>query len=322
MNRLESRLPRALTRIALGGAPLGGLFAAVSEDDAFATLDAAWNAGIRYFDTAPLYGFGLSEQRMGAFLRTKPRGEYVLSTKVGRVLEPTRGSGDRSGSLGAFVGALPNDAIFDFSADAVKRSLDESLGRLGLERIDIAFLHDPDDYYAEAVEQAYPALHSLREAGVVGAIGAGMNQWQMLDRFVRACNLDCVLLAGRYTLLDRSGAATLLPLCRERGVAVMAAGVFNSGILARDEPSSDATFNYVPAPPDVLARARALAAVCRRGGVSLAAAAVQFALRNPAVASVVLGMRNAAEVRANVAALNVPIADELWAELDAVVASP
>jgi D-threo-aldose 1-dehydrogenase len=312
------RPPLALTSIGMGGAPLGGLFAAVSDETAFAALEAAWNSGIRYFDTAPLYGFGLSEQRMGAFLRTKPREAFVLSTKVGRVLRPSRGEPDTSGSLGAFVGALPNDAVFDFSADAVRESLDSSLMRLGLDRVDIVYLHDPDEQYESALQYAYPVLHALREQGVVRAIGVGMNQWEMLERFVRACDLDAILLAGRYTLLDRSAALRLLPACAQRGVAVLAAGVFNSGILASNAPGPDATYNYVAAPDAIRRAARLLADACDRYGVPLAAAAIQFPLRHPAVAGVILGMRSPDEVAANTAHLHVSIPDELWSEFDAL----
>lgn len=318
--RTSGRLSLAFTEIAFGGAPLGGLFSAVSETAAMEALEAAWEAGIRAFDTAPLYGFGLSERRLGAFLRTKPRDAYVLSTKVGRVLRPSRGGPDASGSLGAFVGALPNDAVFDFSADAIRRSFESSLERLGVDPpIDLVYLHDPDDFYEAAVSEAYPVLHEFRAQGIVRAIGAGMNQWQMLEQLVRQCDLDAVLLAGRYTLLDRSGAATLLPLCSERGIAVLAAGVFNSGILAQPEPADDATYNYVPAPPEILSLARALARVCARNNVSLPAAAIQFPLRDPAVAAVILGMRSAQEVRQDIAYRQEPIAPEVWTELDAVV---
>jgi len=174
--------------------------------------------------------------------------EFVLSTKVGRLLRPRRGAGDTGGSIGSFVGALPNDAVYDFSADAVRRSLDESVTRLGLDRIDIAFIHDPDDYFDAALRAAYPVLRDLRGSGVLQAIGAGMNQWQMLARFIERCDLDVVLLAGRYTLLDRGAGETFLPLCLRREVAVVAGGVFNSGILAQAEPRDDATCNYVQSP--------------------------------------------------------------------------
>jgi D-threo-aldose 1-dehydrogenase len=312
------RAPLNITRLGFGGAPLGGLFEAVSADAAFCALQAGWDAGIRYFDTAPLYGFGLSEQRLGEFLRTKPRDEFVLSTKVGRLLRPTRGTGDTGGSLGAFVGALPNDAIFDFHADAVRRSIDDSLVRLGVDRIDVAFIHDPDDYFEDALHEAYPVLRELRDTGVLKAIGAGMNQWQMLEQFVEQCDLDVVLLAGRYTLLDRSAATSFLPLCTQREVAVIAAGVFNSGILARAQPPDDATYNYVPAPPAVLERARTMAQACARYGVSLPAAAIQFPLRHPAIASDLLGMRTASEVNENLAHFAQKLPAALWEELDQI----
>lgn len=309
--------PLHVSQLGFGGAPLGGLFSAVSDDAAFGALQAAWDAGIRYFDTAPLYGYGLSEQRMGAFLRTKPRDSFVLSTKVGRVLQPTRGAGDTGGSLATFVGALPNDAVFDFRADAVKRSLDASLNRLGLDRIDLAFIHDPDEYFDIALHETYPALNGLREQGVVRAIGSGMNQWQMLEQFVERCDFDAVILAGRYTLLDRSAAATFLPLCERRRVAVIAAGVFNSGILAHADPADSATYDYVAAPAAVLERVRAVAAVCARYGATLPAAAIQFPLRHGGIAGVLLGMRTAAEVVANAAHFRTPLPAQLWEELEA-----
>ena len=305
-----------LSRVGFGGAPLAGLYTAVSEGAAFASLQAAWDAGVRYFDTAPLYGFGLSEQRMGAFLRTKPREEFVLSTKVGRLLRPRRGAGETGGSIGAFAGALPNDAFYDFSGDAIRRSLDESLVRLGLDRIDIAYIHDPDDWFDVALHEAYPVLRDLRDTGVLRAIGAGMNQWQMLERFIDCCDFDIVLLAGRYTLLDRSAGETFLPLCLQRKVAVVAGGVFNSGILAQAQPRDDATCDYVQASPEVLERARAMARACARYGTTLSAAAVQFPLRHPAVTSLLLGTRNAAEVVANASALTERLPDALWDELD------
>jgi D-threo-aldose 1-dehydrogenase len=310
-----------ITTLGFGGAPLGGLYDAVSEEAAHGALQAAWDAGIRYFDTAPLYGFGLSEQRLGAFLRSKPRAEFVLSTKVGRLLRPTQGAGNTGGSLGAFVGALPNDAIFDFRADAVRRSIDESLARLGMDRIDIAYIHDPDDFFDLAVREAYPALRELRETGVLRAIGAGMNQWHMLEHFIERCDFDMVLLAGRYTLLDRSAAATFLPRCVERNVVVIAAGVFNSGILAQADPADDATYNYVPAPRALVERARAMAKACTRFGVTLPAAAIQFPLRHPAIASALLGMRSAGEVALNVTYAAQALPEALWTELDLIAAS-
>lgn len=303
----------ALPRIGFGGAPIGGLYEAVSEEQARDTLEAAWTCGIRYFDTAPLYGYGLSETRLGRFFADKPRGEYVLSTKVGRVLVPRDRKHESDGSLASFAGALPNDAIFDFTADGIGRSIEASLERLQVSYIDIAYVHDPDDFLEQAVSQAIPALQRLRDEGLVKAVGAGMNHCAPLERLVRACDLDAIMLAGRYTLLDREAEASLLPLCRERGVRVVAAGVFNSGILAA--PRSRATYDYAPAPPRVVQRAKRVEEVCERYGASLTAAAIAFPLRNPAVDSVVLGMRSPDEVRADMGAAKQPLPDALWDEL-------
>ncbi|GAA0412060.1 aldo/keto reductase [Microbispora corallina] len=279
-------------------------------------MDAAWDAGIRFFDTAPHYGLGLSERRLGDALRERPRDEYAISTKVGRLLVPGDGTGTDDQGF-----AVPNTLrrVWDFSRDGVRRSLEESLGRLGLTRVDLVLLHDPDNHWKEAVSEAYPALAELRDQGVVGAIGAGMNQWQMLADLVRETDLDVVLLAGRYTLLDRSGEDVLLPLCRERGVSVVAGAVFNSGLLARHDPGG--TYNYGPVPPELLERAREIARVCERHGVTLPQAAMAFPLRHPAVASVVIGMRSAGEVRQNMDLAARPIPDALWADLDALAAS-
>jgi D-threo-aldose 1-dehydrogenase len=292
-------------RFALGCAPLGGLFAPVSDDDARATIDCAWELGVRFFDTAPLYGSGLSERRLGAALREQPRAEFEVSTKVGRLLVPGEPSA-------MFSGAERAAPVFDFSADGVRRSLAESLDRLGLDRVDTVLIHDPDDHLEQALAEAYPALEALRDERVVARIGVGMNQWQALARFVRETDVDCVLVAGRYTLADRSAGDELLPLCRERGCDVLAAGVFNSGLLAHGT-----TFDYLPAPPELVDRARVLAVTCERWNVPLQAAALQFPLRHPAVTSIVVGCRSAAEVDEDVALLGHPIPDALWAELDA-----
>ncbi|MFL5926824.1 MAG: aldo/keto reductase [Gaiellaceae bacterium] len=278
----------------------------MSEDAARATVDRAWEAGVRFFDTAPLYGSGLSERRVGAALRERPRDQYVLSTKVGRLLVAGAPSP-------LFPGAPPTAPVFDFSADGVRRSLAESLERLGLDRVDVALIHDPDDHLEQALAEAYPALHELRAQGVVRRIGAGMNQWQALARFVRETDVDCVLLAGRYTVLDRSAGAELLPLCETRGCGVFAAGVFNSGLLA-----GGATYDYLPAPRELVARARELAASCERWNVPLKAVALQFPLRHAAVESVLVGCRTPAEVDEDLALLDVPIPPGLWTELEVV----
>ena len=274
-------------------------------------IEAAWSAGIRYFDTAPLYGLGLSEQRLGAVLRTKPRDQFVISTKVGRLLRE-----DAPPEVGqAWKGTPPVNPVFDFSYDATMRSVEESLNRLGLDRVDVLLIHDPDQHFEQALSGAYRALDRLRSDGTVRAIGAGMNQAEMLGRFAREANFDCFLLAGRYTLLDRSGADDLLPLCLERGISVIAGGVFNSGILA--ESGSNRHYNYEQAPPDVIATAQRIKATCERHGVDVKAAALQFPLRHPAVVSVLTGCRSVAELEENVRLFDTPIPDELWKELDA-----
>ena len=303
-----------VTAVGFGGAPLGGLHHAVDDATAAATVDAAWDAGIRFFDTAPHYGLGLSERRLGEALRTRRRGDYVVSTKVGRTLVPDPGGSARRDDEGFDVAAT-HRRVWDFSADGVRRSLDASLERLGLDRVDLVLLHDPDDHRRQAFDEAYPALHELRAQGVVGAVGAGMNQWPMLADMVRTLDLDVVLLAGRYTLLDPSAGDVLLPLCLERGVAVVAGGVFNSGLLAQPVVASEATFDYRPAAAQLVARARSIAAVCGRHGVTLPQAAVAFTSGHPAVASVLLGMRSPAEVAEDVALLDAAVPGELWSEL-------
>ena len=247
--RLGRRGPE-VTRLGLGGAPLGNMFTTVADDDAQATVDAAWDAGIRYFDTAPFYGHGLAEQRLGAALAGRPRDEYVISTKVGRVLVPSTGA-----DTSIFKIEPDLAAVFDYSRDGVLRSFEASLARLGLDRVDVVLVHDPDSHEDDALAGAFPALLALRDQGVVGAIGAGMNQSAMLQRFVERVDLDCVLLAGRYTLLDRSG-AELLDRCAERSVGVIIGGVFNSGVLAQPDPS--ATYDYWPAPDRPRSRPRSI----------------------------------------------------------------
>lgn len=303
-----------VTRLGLGCAPLANLYTASSDADARATVDAAWDAGIRWFDTAPLYGHGLSERRLGEALRGRPRGEYVLASKVGRLLRP----GVDPGTI--FADVPPLRPEFDFSHDGALRSIGESLARLGLDRLDVVHVHDPDAHEAEAVAGAFRALRRLRDEKVVGAVGAGMNQSAMLTRFVERGLVDCVLVAGRYTLLDGSAARDLLPAAQRAGVAVIAAGVFNSGLLAA--PREGATYDYVRAKPELVARACALEAVCTRFGVSLRAAALQFPLRHPAVGCVLAGARSPAEVRDAAAQLAAPLPPELWAELARAAAAP
>jgi D-threo-aldose 1-dehydrogenase len=284
-----------VTRFSLGGAPLGGLFSPVDDEDATATLEAAWQGGVRSFDTAPLYGHGLSEHRVGTFLATKPRDLFVLSTKVGRLL-----SGDA--------------ALFDFSRDGVRASLEASLERLGLDRVDVALIHDPDDHFDEAMYQSYPALEELRTEGVVRAIGLGMNQAEMLERFVRDTDIDCVLVAGRYSLLDDRAAAGLFAAAIERGVSVLVGGVFNGGILT--DSRLPATFDYQPAPAALVARAENIRAIAARHNVLLGHVAMQFVLRNPAVTSVVVGARSPAEITDDLSMFSSAIPNALWTELE------
>lgn len=293
-----------------GTGPLGGLYAPVSDADAAGALAAAWAAGVRLYDTAPHYGAGLAERRLGAFLSGVPRDEVIVSTKVGRLLTPA--DNVPAGHEGFFDGS-PLARVRDYSRDGVLRSLADSAARTGLDRFDLVLIHDPDDHWAAAVTQAYPALAQLRDEGVVGAIGVGMNQWEMLARFVRETDLDAVLLAGRYTLLDRSGGDELLPLCLERGVTVIAGGILNSGILA--DPTPDARYNYAAAPPAILDRALELRRVCARYGVPLAAAALQYPLRHPAIDAVLIGARSAEEITEDLALTECPVPDELWRQL-------
>ncbi len=309
------------TRLGFGGAPLGNLFSVVAETAAEAALAAAWDAGWRYFDTAPLYGHGLGERRIGSFLRQKPRDSYRLSTKVGRLLAPQAGRVDG----GAYV-EVPNSApVYDYSREGALRSVEASLERLGVGRIDILLIHDIDRFthgaeqprrFREAMDGAYPALAGLRSKGVVGAIGIGVNDWQVAEAVARAADIDCVLLAGRYTLLEQDSLASFLPLCREKGISIIAGGVFNSGILATG-PTVGAVYNYAPAPQAILDRVAALDRVCKAHGVPLAAAALQFPLAHPAVATVVVGARSAGEIETNRSLLAHPTPPALWADLKA-----
>ncbi|MBB5956615.1 D-threo-aldose 1-dehydrogenase [Saccharothrix tamanrassetensis] len=305
-----------LPPLGFGAAPIGNLYAPVEEEDALAAVAAAWDAGVRYFDTSPHYGLGLSERRLGAALATRPRNSYVVSTKVGRVLEPVSGDGDDLAN--GFAVPATHRRVWDFGADGVRRSLESSLDRLGLDRVDLALLHDVDlnpSQRDRAASEGLAALADLRDQGVVRAIGVGLNHWEMAEWFVRETVIDAVILAGRYTLLEQSAVASFLPLCEERGVAVVAAGVFNSGLLARPEVPDDATYDYAAAPPELIARARRIAAVCGRHGVSLPQAAIQFPSRHPAVVSVLVGARSAEEVRVNAEYAASPVPAGLWEDL-------
>ena len=297
-----------VTELSFGGAPIGNLFTQVSEEDARAAIDAAWDGGIRTFDTAPHYGLGLSERRLGDALRRRPRDQYVISTKVGRLLEPRAGPVDPDTQ--GFAVPARYVRRFDFSADGVRRSLDTSLDRLGLDRIDVALIHDPDSHGEQAFREAYPALEKLRAQGVVRAIGAGMNQAEMLTRFVTDTDVDVVLVAGRYTLLDRSAADALLPAAVRRGVSVIVGGVFNSGVLASPVPGS--AYDYQAAPDELVSRASSLELICARFGVPLRAAAARFPLTHSAVASVLIGARDKAEISDAIELRALDIPDALW----------
>lgn len=304
-----------VTTFGFGAAGIGNLYAEVSDADAEAALQAAWDAGVRYFDTAPHYGLGLSERRIGKFLAGIPRDSYVVSTKVGRLLEPSDGTGLDLDN--GFAVPANQRRVWDFSADGIRRSVESSLERLGLDRVDVLLLHDPDNHWAEAAGEGVPALADLRSQGAVGAVGVGMNQWEMPARFIRETSIDVVMLAGRYTLLEQSAAGEFLPLCVEHNVSVLAAGVFNSGLLARPTVADDAKYNYEQAPRDLVVRAQRIAAVCERHGATLPQAAVQFVLRHPSVASVVLGVKSAEQAVRNAELFAAPVPEGLWDDLRA-----
>lgn len=299
-----------VTAIGLGSAPLGGLLAAVTDADAKATIERAWSLGVRFFDTAPLYGFGLAERRMGSFLRQQKRDSFAVSTKVGRLLRPP---GVATVEDDHYKGTPSERPMFDYSYDGVMRSVEESLDRLELDRVDILLVHDPDDHYDEAIEGAFRALQRLRDDGTVRAIGAGMNQSEMLVRFAERVPVDCFLLAGRYTLLDQGALTALFPACLARNIGIILGGVYNSGILAR--PDAGATFNYENADAALIARAQELEALCRKHGTELKAAAIQFCMAHPAVKVALMGARSAAEVVDNIAMADLPVPASFWREL-------
>ncbi len=284
-----------VTELGMGGAPLGR----VSPENASESLRESFNQGIRYFDTAPLYGTGTSEKFFGKFLSKLDRQSFVLSTKVGRLIKDT----------GNEV-----NITFNYKRDEILRSIEESLKRLDMDSIDIALIHDPDDHYDLALNEAFPTLDKLRSEGVIKAIGAGMNQWEMLADFARNADFDCFLVAGRYTLLDHTALNELMPLCLERGISLILGGPYNSGVLASDL-GSDTTYFYDPAPKSIIDRAKKIKEICDIFGVPLKAAAIQFGLLHPSVASTIPGPRNSDEVQDNIEMLNVKIPSELWKEL-------
>ncbi|BFO19074.1 aldo/keto reductase [Streptomyces sp. KM77-8] len=314
MNRRRLGRSRVeVTALALGTAGIGNLYTEVDEETAHHAVRAAWRRGIRTFDTAPHYGLGLAERRLGAALRERPRDQYTVSTKVGRRLEPHGGGG---GDLAnGFAVPATHRRVWDFSADGVRRCLEASLDRLGLDRVDVVYLHDPDDHAEQAFREGYPALERLRAEGVVGAIGAGMNQTAMLTRFIRDTDVDVVLCAGRHTLLDGSARTGLLPAALDHGASVVVGGAFNSGLLADPKPGS--TYNYATAPAELLERALRLKEAAERHGTTLRAAALAHCAAHPAVASVLIGARSAAEVHDCADQFTGKVPDSLWRELRA-----
>jgi D-threo-aldose 1-dehydrogenase len=314
----------AFTELGFGAAPIGNLYRALSEDAAQATLNRAWDQGVRYFDTAPLYGLGLSETRMNTFLRGKRRDDYVISTKIGRLFR-LPGKGEDRDCIGKFFGVPARKEIYDYTYDGVMRSIEFSLERLGLDRIDILFAHDLDLFnhktqnaldakLAEFMAGGYRALLTLRDAGVIKAFGAGVNEWQPCQWMLERGDFDLFLLAGRYTLLEQEALASFLPMALDRGVGVVVGGPYNSGVLATG-PKPGAFYNYDPAPPEILDRVARIEAICARHSVRLVDAAFQFPLRHPAVVSVIPGGQGVAEVDANLAAAHATIPTALWRDL-------
>lgn len=303
--------PPDLAGLGFGAAQLGNLYRETSDAEGRGAVRAAWDEGIRYFDTAPHYGLGLSERRLGEYLREYPREELLVSTKVGRLLRPGPGGGDDLAN--GF--AVPDDLerVWDMSEAGIRASHAESLERLGMDRVDILYLHDPEEGPEDqGIAEALPALAALRDEGLVRRIGVGSKDVGVLLRAVRTGLLDVVMVSGRYTLLEQPAAAELLPACAEHGVRVVAVSVFNSGILARPDPPEDAAYEYVSAPEEMLARARRLAGIAREHGVELPDLAMQFPARHPAIDAVVLGMRTSQQVHQNAARWHRQIPEETW----------
>ncbi len=312
------KLPRSaieLSELSLGGAQLGNLYREISDEQARETVGASWALGIRYFDTAPHYGLGLSERRLGPALAEHPRDAYALSSKAGRLLAPVeRVQGtDNEG----FAVPAAYARVWDFSRDGIRRSIGDSLERLDLDALDIVYLHDPEDHMDEVLATAYPALEELRSEGALAAIGAGMNFTAPLIEIARNTDIDVIMLAGRYTLLEQSALDELLPLCVERGIGVVAAGIFNSGLLADRRPAQGAKFNYAEAPPELVRHAARIADVCERNGTTLPAVALAFPLAHPAVVSVCIGARSREQIERNVALYRETVPPDLWSELKA-----
>lgn len=301
-----------VTQLGFGGAPLGDLYAKLPESEAIATVHAAYEAGIRLFDTAPLYGHGLSEHRIGHVLRQYPRDSFILSTKVGRFLKP---HDPHRLDRGQWSNTLPFEVVFDYTYDGVMRQVEDSLQRLATNQIDILLIHDADDgTFNQAMTGAYRAIDKLRSEGAVKAIGCGLNEWEMCQRFALASDFDCFLLAGRYTLLEQSALVRFLPLCVEKNIGILLGGPYNSGILATGAVSG-AKYNYKPAPREILEKVRRIEAVCDRHNVPLRAAALQFPLGHPVVSSIIPGAVSEREVKQNIKMMSIDIPPELWQDL-------
>lgn len=314
------RVDLDVTAFGFGTAPVGNIFREIDEDTSDAMFQASWDAGVRYYDTAPMYGHGLSELRTGHSLRWKNRDDLVLSSKVGRRLVPAKRS---SINFEPWTNAAPFNLEFDYTYDGTMRAFEDSLQRLALERMDIVFIHDIDvftrgddqpEVFKQAMDGAWKALSQLRDEGVVSAIGVGVNEWQVCQAALEARDFDCFLLAGRYTLLEQNAQDTFLPMCVERGAAVVVGGGFNSGILATGAKDG-AKYNYAPAPADIMERVRSIEAVCADHGVPLPAAALQFVVAHPAIPSFVAGTRTVDQLKQNLDWFSHDIPVDFWAEL-------
>ena len=314
------RVDLEVTPFSFGAAPIGNIFTPIDEQTSDAMIQHAWDAGVRYYDTAPMYGHGLSELRCGHSLRWKNRDEFVLSSKVGRILKPQKRSAI---DFTPWNNAAPNEMVFDYSYDGTMRAFEDSLQRLALERMDICFIHDIDvftrgaeqpEVFKTAMDGCWRALEKLRNEGTVKAIGVGVNEWEVCYEALKQRDFDCFLLAGRYTLLEQESLDQFLPLCEERHAAIVIGGGFNSGILATGAQKG-AKYNYAPAPEDIMQRVAAMEKVCQEYDIPLAAAAMQFVLAHPAIVSFIAGTRTVEQLQKNLDWFTHPIPTPFWSEL-------
>lgn len=298
-----------VSQLGLGTAPFGGMYEGIDENVIDSIVDTALRHGITFFDTAPFYGHGSSERRLGRNLSPLDRRSFTISTKVGRVLHPGQFEGET-----IFHDLEPFVPVYDYSPDGIRKSLEHSLERTGLPSVDILFIHDPDDHMDQAIAEAYPTLDAMRAEGLISSIGVGTNTTEVALRFVRETDIDVVLLAGRYTVIDQDAAGEFLPEAVRRNVSIVAGGVFNSGVLVNPHPG--ATFNYAPTSAEILQRVRAVHETIAAHGVSVESVGLQFPLRHPAVKTVVTGVRTTAELEANIAAFDATVPQEVWADLE------